>query len=154
MTLKPSITINDEDKTIAEALAILEERVKKTDFISSPKDAINYINLMLGGQPREVFAIVHLDTRHRVIETEILSVGTVDHATVHPREVLRSVMRTNATAILLAHNHPSGDPTPSRADRQLTATIKEVLRMVDVRVLDHIVVAGGKHSSFAERMEL
>ncbi|VAW93941.1 UPF0758 family protein, partial [hydrothermal vent metagenome] len=92
-----------------------------------------------------------LDTRHRVIEFEELFRGTIDGASVHPREVLRRALAHNAAAVILAHNHPSGIAEPSRADRHITERLTDALALVDVRVLDHLVVGDGEVVSFAER---
>jgi DNA repair protein RadC len=101
--------------------------------------------------PYEVFACLHLDNRHRVIAFEELFRGTIDGASVPPREVVRQALKHNAAALIFAHNHPSGVAEPSDADRRLTTRLKDALALVDIRVLDHFVVGDGEVSSFAER---
>jgi DNA repair protein RadC len=101
--------------------------------------------------PYEVFACLFLDTRHRVISYEELFQGTIDGASVHPREVLRRALQHNAAAVILAHNHPSGVAEPSDADRRITTRLKDALALVDIRVLDHIVIGDQLATSFAER---
>jgi DNA repair protein RadC len=97
-----------------------------------------------------VFAVMFLDNQHRLIAFEELFFGTIDSASVYPREVLKAALKVNAAALIFAHNHPSGDATPSQADKQITQRLKEALALVDIRVLDHIVV-GDSAISFAER---
>ncbi|MDQ3566414.1 MAG: DNA repair protein RadC [Pseudomonadota bacterium] len=99
----------------------------------------------------EIFGLVYLDNKHRVLGFEDLFHGTIDGCTVHPREVAKAALRMNAAAVLIYHNHPSTDPTPSRADELLTQRLKEVLSLLDIRVLDHIVIGGTEVVSFAER---
>jgi DNA repair protein RadC len=99
----------------------------------------------------EVFAAIHLDNRHGVLDYEELFRGTVDGASVHPREIVKSALRHNAAALILAHNHPSGLPEPSQADQRITQRIQEAVRYIDVRVLDHLIVGGDEIVSFAER---
>jgi DNA repair protein RadC len=110
-----------------------------------------FLLAQLRGKPYEVFCCLHLDSRHRLIRFEELFRGTVDGATVHPREVLRQVVAHNAAAVILAHNHPSGVAEPSHADELITRRVRDALAFIDVRVLDHIVVGGGTCISFAER---
>lgn len=95
--------------------------------------------------------VLYLDNQHRLLESETLFAGSVNHVQVHSREVVKSALRFNAAAVVLAHNHPSGDPEPSKADRQLTDRLKEVLGLVDVKTLDHLVVGLDGIVSFAER---
>ena len=113
--------------------------------------ARGYLMSTLGPLRREAFGVVFLDSKHRVLAYETLFFGTVDCATVHPREVVRRTLELNAAAVILAHNHPSGDTTPSDADRRLTGRLSAALRLIDVRVLDHFVVARNASVSFAEQ---
>jgi DNA repair protein RadC len=129
----------------------LRTQVADQDVLTSPEATRDYLKLKLHGRPFEVFACLFLDNRHRVIRYEELFTGTIDGASVHPREVVRKVIETNAAAVIFAHNHPSGVAEPSRADELLTQTLKSALALVDVRALDHFVVAGGQVVSFAER---
>jgi DNA repair protein RadC len=105
----------------------------------------------LRDRPYEVFCCLYLDNRHRLIRFEELFRGTIDGATVHPREVLRQALAHNAAAIILAHNHPSGVAEPSQADEMITRRLKEALALVDIRVLDHLVIAGAEAVSLAEK---
>jgi DNA repair protein RadC len=99
----------------------------------------------------ETFCLIYLDNRHRLIACEDLFRGTIDGASVHPREVVKEALRHNAAAVILAHNHPSGVAEPSHADELITRRLREALQLVDIRVLDHLIVAGGETVSFAER---
>lgn len=110
-----------------------------------------YLQQKLSGFEREVFAALFLDTRHRLIGFETLFFGSVDRASVHPREVLKQALAHNAAALILAHNHPSGNPEPSPSDLRLTEELRHLLAQVDVRVIDHVVVGHGATVSLAER---
>ena len=143
----------DEQAVIDYALAILERRARKpAHFISCPNDATAYVRLKLAEDPeREHFLVVYLDNRHGVIAGETLFHGTIDGASVHPRIILQRALALNAAAVVLAHNHPSGNPEPSNADFSLTKRIQDALAYADVRVLDHLVVGeGAAVYSFAE----
>ncbi|HEB93915.1 MAG TPA: JAB domain-containing protein [Gammaproteobacteria bacterium] len=129
----------------------LAEILKRGEALTSAGDTRRYLSTRLRDYPYEVFACLFLDTRHRVIEFEELFRGTIDGASVHPREVLRRALAHNAAAVILAHNHPSGIAEPSRADRHITERLTDALALVDVRVLDHLVVGDGEAVSFAER---
>ncbi|MGQ9658647.1 MAG: RadC family protein [Thermochromatium sp.] len=126
-------------------------RLSDQDVLTSPEATRDYLKLRLYGLPHEIFACLFLDNRHRVIVYEELFRGTIDGASVHPREVVRRVIETNAAAVIFAHNHPSGVAEPSQADLRLTQRLKEALALIDVRVLDHIIVGDGDGTSFAER---
>ncbi|MGD9601656.1 MAG: DNA repair protein RadC [Gammaproteobacteria bacterium] len=127
--------------------AILERAGPLTD----PASARAFVRAQLKSREREVFACLFLDTRHQVIAFEILFHGTLDAATVHPREVVRRALALNAGAVILAHNHPSGVAEPSQADRLLTRRLADALNLVEIRVLDHLVVGDSETVSFAER---
>ena len=129
----------------------LSERLQRGDVLSSPADTRRYLQAHLGHYPYEVFAVLFLDNRHRVIAYEELFRGTIDGASVHPREVVRRALAHNAAALILAHNHPSGVSEPSQADRQITLRLRDALALVDVRVLDHLVVGDVECTSLAER---
>ena len=129
----------------------LESRLKRGDALASPGDTRRFLQSKLKGHGREVFACLFLDNRHRVICFEELFHGTIDGASVHPREVVRRALRHNAAAIIVAHNHPSGVAEPSRADRALTRRLQDAAALVDIRLLDHVVVGDGETVSFAER---
>ena len=129
----------------------MEARLRRDGCLASPADTRRYTAARLRGARAEVFAVLFLDTRHRVIAFEPLFRGTVDEAGVHPREVVRRALVHNAAAVIFAHNHPSGVAEPSRLDRAITERLVGALSTVGVRVLDHLVVGDGETVSFAER---
>lgn len=128
----------------------LEEKLKHGEALTDVTAVRNYLTHRLRGYPYEVFACLFLDNKHRVIKYEELFRGTIDSASVHPREVVRHAIQHNAAAIIFAHNHPSGVAEPSQADHRITDRLKEALSLIDVRVLDHFVI-GDDVVSFAER---
>lgn len=140
-----------EDSVIREAAAILYGRICQGDVLSSPEATRQFLQLRLAGLEHEVFGVLLLTNRHRVIGFHEMFRGTIDGASVHPREVVKLALMHNAAAIIMVHNHPSGDPTPSRADETITRRLKDALALVDVRVLDHIIVTAGETLSLAER---
>jgi DNA repair protein RadC len=119
--------------------------------MNNPRATREFLRMKLRDLPHEVFCCLYLDNRHRVIAFEELFRGTIDGATVHPREVVKRALAANAAAVILAHNHPSGVAEPSQADELITRRLKEALALVDIRVLDHIVVGDCRCESFAER---
>ncbi len=125
--------------------------IEDRDVLAAPAATSRYLSARLSGHTREVFACVFLDTRNRVLACEDLFYGTIDGATVHPREVVRRALAHNAQGVILAHNHPSGVAEPSSADVHLTRRLEEALALIGVRVLDHIVVGQAQTVSFAER---
>lgn len=129
----------------------LQESLQRGDALNNPADTRNYLRARLGGYPHEVFACLFLDTRHRVISFEEVFRGTIDGASVHPREIVKLALTHNAAALILAHNHPSGVAEPSQADIRLTQRLRDALMLVDVRVLDHVIVGDGCALSLAER---
>jgi DNA repair protein RadC len=129
----------------------LKEQAKQRDALTSPQAVRDYLRLQLGTREYEVFVVVFLDTQHRVIAIEELFRGTLKETSVYPREVVKRALAHNAGAIIFAHNHPSGVAEPSRADEAITQTLKQALSLVDVRVLDHFIVAAGGGVSLAER---
>lgn len=129
----------------------LWERLSRGEALGGPEDTRRFLTARLRQYPHEVFACLFLDNRHRVIAFEELFRGTIDAASVYPREVVRRTLDHNAAAVILAHNHPSGVAEPSRADESLTRRLRDALALVDVRVLDHVVVGDGETVSFAER---
>ena len=129
----------------------LYETLHRGEALSNPDATRDYLTARLRGYPHEVFACLFLDNRHRVIGFDELFHGTIDGASVHPREVVRRALAHNAAAVIFAHNHPSGVAEPSRADEHLTRRLKEAMALIDVRVLDHFVIGDGKAVSFAER---
>lgn len=128
----------------------LSEALIRGEALGGPDDTRSYLSARLRDYPFEVFACLFLDNRHRVIAFEELFRGTIDGASVHPREVVRRALAHNAAAVILAHNHPSGVAEPSRSDEAITRRLRDALGLVDVRVLDHVVV-GDTMVSFAER---
>lgn len=147
--LAPS-SIEGEDIAIAQALKILETRATISGpLLSDPDVAGRFFRLRLGSETREHFEVAFLDTRNRLIAVERLFSGSIDGAEVHPRVVVQRALIQNAAAVLLAHNHPSGCCEPSAADRAVTARLKEALALVEVKVLDHLVVAAGQSTSMA-----
>lgn len=129
----------------------LEAELEDRDLLTSPEATRVYFKARLHHQAREVFACLFLDNRHRVIRCEELFLGTIDGASVHPREVVRRALELHAAAVIFAHNHPSGVTEPSRADLQITRRLKDALALVDVRVLDHLIVGDGDAASLAEQ---
>jgi DNA repair protein RadC len=125
--------------------------IQGRDVISSPEATRDYLKLRLGTYPHEVFAALFLDNRHRVIDYRELFAGTIDGASVHPREVVRAALELNAAAIIFAHNHPSGVAEPSQSDLRITQRLKDALALIDVRVLDHLIIGEGEGTSLAER---
>jgi len=143
-----------QDEIIIErAMQILEDRMRYAEgpALTSPEDTRTYVRLQLAEIPHEVFACMFLDNRHRLIAFEKLFNGTIDGASVHPREVVKRALHHNAASVIFAHNHPSGVAEPSAADRQITKRLQDALALVDVRVLDHLVIGAGEPTSFAER---
>jgi DNA repair protein RadC len=129
----------------------LESSLKRDHALSSPKQTRDYLKARLRAYQHEVFACLFLDNRHRVICFEELFTGTIDGASVHPREVVKRALFHNAAALILAHNHPSGVAEPSRADQNITQRLQEALALVDIRILDHFVIGDSEPVSFAER---
>lgn len=136
---------------VQKALDLLEGDVRNSDVLSSPGAVRDYLRLLLGDRPHEVFTVVFLDAQHRVLDTLEMFRGTLTQSSVYPREILVEALARKAAAVILAHNHPSGVAEPSGADQALTQTLQAALSMVDVRVLDHYVIARGELVSFAER---
>ena len=131
--------------------ALAEELSESAVSLSSPTAVSDYLRLFLGGQEYESFVALWLDAQNRLIAGIELFRGTVTQTSVYPREVVKAGLRLNASAVILAHNHPSGHPEPSRADELLTSELKNALALVDIRVLDHFIVADTAVMSFAER---
>ncbi|MBY8057062.1 DNA repair protein RadC [Vibrio fluvialis] len=138
------------DRVLDAAAEILAARGLRGDQYCNPDATKTYLSCKLRHYEREVFAVMLLNNQHQLIAFEELFYGTIDAASVYPREVVKAALKANAAAVIFAHNHPSGDATPSHADKQITQRLKEALALVDIRVLDHIVV-GDSAISFAER---
>ncbi len=142
----------------AELLAVAEmarralaQQMQGGPIFESPGRVKDYLSLQLGGRLQEVFAVLFLDSQHRLLRFEEMFHGTLTQTSVYPREVVRRALALNAGAVVLAHNHPSGEAEPSRADEYLTQSLKSALLLIDVRVLDHIVIGQGHVVSMAER---
>ncbi len=129
----------------------LGEEMRSGDALNSPRAVRDYLQLLLRGREQEVFMVLFLDAQHRVLAAEELFHGTLTQTSVYPREVVKRALHHNAAATILAHNHPSGVAEPSHSDQLLTDALKQALALVDVRVLDHFIVAGAGCLSFAER---
>ncbi len=130
---------------------LLREETRHGDALDSPQNVRRYLGMALAQTAHEVFAVLFLDAQHRLICCDEMFRGTLTQTAVYPREVVKQALRHNCAAVILAHNHPSGVAEPSRADEALTRALQSALALVDVRVLDHIVVAGSRSVSFAER---
>lgn len=132
-------------------LGVIEQRFYRGDRLSSPSDTRIFFQLKLARLEHEVFSVVFLDSQHRVLAYEEMFRGTIDSASVYPREVVKQALKYNAAAVIFAHCHPSGIPEPSQADRKITDKLVQALDLVGVRVLDHMIVAGIDCVSMAER---
>jgi len=142
---------DSDDAVIAKAIAILERRIRSGPVFESPAAVKDYARLQLGALDHEVFAVIFVDSQHRLIAFEQMFRGTLGQTSVYPREVVKRALELNAGAVILAHNHPSGSTQQSRADEYLTQTLKTALALVDVRILDHVVVSCEGCRSFAEQ---
>ena len=144
-----------QQSLITEALNLVQERAAtEGDFMTSPSQTFDYFRLFYAGkQEREHFALMLLDSQHKVLECSVIFSGTIDGAAIYPREVAKAALYANAAGVILAHNHPSGQPVPSAADKRITERIKDALALLDIRVLDHIIV-GDSCYSFAQSGDL
>jgi len=129
----------------------LREEMRSGEALTSPGAVRDYLRLALGARPHEVFVCLYLDAQHRIVGIDELFRGTLTQTSVYPREVVKAALAANAAAVIFAHNHPSGVAQPSQADELLTRQLRDALALVDVRVLDHFIVAGSQALSFAER---
>ncbi|AIV49264.1 DNA repair RadC family protein [Burkholderia pseudomallei TSV 25] len=139
------------DQILEAARQVIDQKMQRGASFTSPAAVKEYLRAKLSGYEHEVFAVLFLDTQHRLIDYAEMFRGTIDSASVHPREVVKAALQRNAAAVILSHNHPSGSPEPSRADQALTVQLRSALALVDVRTLDHVIVAGSVTTSFAER---
>lgn len=139
------------DEVLQAAQRLLLARMRGGDVLTSPADVRSFLRARLGCLPHEVFAVVHLDAQHRVIDYVEMFRGTLTQTSVYPREVVKEALAHDTSALLLVHNHPSGSSMPSRADELLTQTLRTALSLVDIRVLDHLIVAGDTITSMAEK---
>lgn len=127
------------------------EQCQRAAVFNSPQAVYDYLTLELRGLQQEVFMVLYLDSQNRLIKEETLFYGTINAASVYPREVLKAALKNNAAALILAHNHPSGIAEPSQADKLITTKLQQALQLVDINILDHIIVGGDNCVSFAER---
>lgn len=141
----------EADEVLLAAQQLLAAQVRGSDLMDSPAVVKDFLRARLGSLPHEVFAVVHLDSQNRVLDYVEMFRGTVSQTSVYPREVVRDALLRNSCALVLVHNHPSGAARPSRADEYLTQTLKQAAALVDVRVLDHFIVAGDAVNSMAEQ---
>ena len=128
----------------------LAERSRQKPALENPQVVRDYLKAMLRHEPHEVFGCLFLDSKHQVLTFETLFRGSIDNTAVHPREVVKRALANNAAAVILCHNHPSGNTDPSQADRLLTKRLQKALELIDVRVLDHFIVGDGEPLSMAE----
>lgn len=140
-----------EEQILEAAERIMLKRLTRLGNLSDPTAAANYIRSRIGHLEHEVFGCVMLDTRHQIIEIKDFFTGTIDGAEVHPREVVKHALSNNAAAMIIYHNHPSGSLEWSSADRAVTKQLKDALRMVDVRLIDHILVSNAGTTSMASK---
>ncbi len=141
--------VADAEQVLDAARQIVDARMKRGMSFADPAVTCTFFHDKLASREREVFAAVMLDARHRLIEYAELFFGTIDGAEVHPREVVKQALRLNAAAVIVAHNHPSGNCEPSAADRAVTSRLKQALSLVDIRLLDHVIVGGQESTSMA-----
>ena len=160
LSLDSSLLVRDDqgrylpataDQILEAARYVIDQKTPRGTLFTSPALVKDYLRTKLANFEHEVFATLFLDSQNRLIEYVEMFRGTIDAASVYPREVVKEALRLNAAAVIVSHNHPSGNPEPSAADRVLTQRLKEALALVDVRTLDHVVVAGSNTTSFAER---
>jgi len=148
----PSVFPMNEQRTIRRALRLLEKYQRKpSESFLAASFARNWLQLYLAKQEREVFVVIYLDNQHCLLEHETLFLGTINHTEIHPREIVKSALRHNAAAVIVAHNHPSGITEASKSDRTITSRIVAALELVEVRVLDHFIIGDCDILSFAEQ---
>lgn len=140
-----------EEDILSMARLLTSRRFRRGRAITNPKDAQQYLSMQLSHYEHEVFCCLFLDNRHRVLAFEEMFRGTIDGASVHPREVVKRALQLNAAAVILAHNHPSGVAEPSKADEHITKRLEKALALIDVRVLDHLIIGDEEVVSLAER---
>jgi len=139
------------EELMTAARQALSRKVRRGTGMTSPRVTADYLVARYAGLQHEVFTLIYLDNHCRLIAADDLFRGTIDSASVHPREVVKEALKHNAAKVIFAHLHPSGIAEPSSADERITQRLKEALSLVDIRVLDHIIVAGGETTSFADR---
>jgi DNA repair protein RadC len=155
--MQSKTTLNKyKQDTIKRALSYIAEEMRQYSgdsdkAVTQPKEARNLARLLVGGSPRELFGVMFLDNQHRLIESEITNTGTIDGASIYPREIVKRALFHNAAAVIFTHNHPSGVAEPSGADERITTRLVNALQLIDVRVLDHLIIGRDSTVSFAER---
>ncbi|MES1953516.1 JAB domain-containing protein [Salinisphaera hydrothermalis] len=148
----PASSRESDDQIIAQALEILERRLRQPGpALSDPNAVRHFLRLHLSESEHEVFWVLFLDNQNQLLHSEPMFRGTIDGARVYPREILKTALKHNAAAIICAHNHPSGSTRPSAADRDITTQIRSALEYVDIRLLDHLIIARDQIVSFAEQ---
>jgi len=140
----------EEKKIINSAKKILKSKINSQSYFEAPEAVKNYLQLSYADTEHEVFSILFLTNRHQLIKHAELFRGTIDGASVYPREIVKEALKQNAAALILVHNHPSGNTTPSQADKAITSRIKNALDLIEVRVIDHVIVSINDTFSFAE----
>jgi len=140
-----------EKQIMSAAKALIKKKFTKGVAITSPNATVAYLRAQYVNYEYEVFICIFLDNQHRVIKTVEMFRGTIDSASVYPREVVKKALELNAAAVIFSHNHPSGIHTPSQADKDITQKLKQALNLVDIRTLDHFIIGGAEYYSFAER---
>lgn len=143
-----------EADILAMAQKLAKARLRRGRKITSPLESMTHLQTLMAPYEQEVFGILLLDTRHRIIKFTELFSGTINASSIYPREVVKLVLATNAAAVIFVHNHPSGDPKPSQSDRGITKKLKDILAVVEVKVLDHVIVAAEGCASLAELGEI
>jgi DNA repair protein RadC len=152
MSAQKKFAYSTSEEVIDAAKSIMESMMKQRDVtLTSPGLVRQYLSTLIGRKEHEVFYMLYLDSQNRLIASEELFRGTIDGASVYPREVVKAVLKHNAAACLMAHNHPSGVSDPSESDKNITKRLKSALELIDVRVLDHIIVGDAESFSFAEQ---
>lgn len=151
MRASAALSPAQEDLLIKKAMQILDRRLfTRGPKLKSPPEVGRFLKLKLAGMDHEVFSVLFLDTKHQVLAFEMMFHGDIDHTSVHPRQVIKRAIAHNASALIVAHNHPSGCTTPSQADRVLTQRLREALALIDVVLLDHIIVGAGDPLSMTQ----
>lgn len=147
------LTLSDDDAMIVRQASDILKRHLVNDLtaLSDPQATRHYLQMKVAHLEHEVFGVIFVNTRNRVIDDQIMFRGTIDGAAVYPREIAKEALRVNAAGMVLYHNHPGGNPEPSRADRVITNRIKEALELFDIRINDHLVIGSDHEVSFAER---
>jgi DNA repair protein RadC len=146
----PAPVSEAEQETIDEAIKIINRQWQRGQALTTPADTIRYLKVLIGHKEHEVFVMLMLDNRNRAICYREMFTGTIDGASIYPREIVKQALADNAAAVILAHNHPSGIADPSLADQRITKRVKDALALVDIRVLDHVII-GEKSMCFSER---